>query len=364
MISANKGEWSELYVMFKLLGEKRLYDSDVNLNKLETFYPIVNIIRYELKRKKDYTIDGISNIVIITEKDKKEVIRVSTCEFLEEANKLLDKIKTGGNTMKGAFEIPEIEPFMRNINCEKIKAQSTEKADIYIILHDYHTNITSKFGFSIKSDLGNSPTLLNASQATKIRYQLVDGKMNDDTAKSINSKLGKTKLQERMKAIHDKGCRLQFSSIPNDIFRGNLQMIDSSMPEIIAWMLGNSYFEGKKNFKEALERINEVNPMHFDMQNGHKFYEYKIKSLMTAVALGMLPATPWSGYLEATGGYLIVKENGEVVCFHIYNRNVLEDYLINNTKFDTPDSKRYNMGKIYREGDRYYFDLVLQIRFK
>ncbi|MCD8301783.1 MAG: HpaII family restriction endonuclease, partial [Prevotellaceae bacterium] len=207
-------------------------------------------------------------------------------------------------------------------------------------------------------------TLLYDSQAKKIRYLLFDGQMDDDTDESINSKSGKAKLQERIKAIQDKGCRLEFDSIPSDIFRGNLQMIDSSMPEIVAWMLSNSYLERKKNFKEAIERINEVNPMRFDMQNGHKFYEYKIKSLMTAVALGMLPATPWSGYFEATGGYLVVKENGEVVCFHIYNRNVLEDYLINNTKFDTPDSKRHNMGKIYREGDRYYFDLALQIRFK
>ncbi|MCD8302077.1 MAG: HpaII family restriction endonuclease, partial [Prevotellaceae bacterium] len=219
MISANKGEWSELYVLFKLLGEKKLYDCDVDLNKLKTFYPIVSIIRNELEREKNYTID--SDIVIITEKvkedkedekitekDKKE-IKVSTFRFLEEANKLLDKIKNGERTVKGAFKIPEIEPFMRNINCQKIKAQSTEKADIHIILHDYHTNITSKFGFSIKSDLGNSPTLLNASQATKIRYLLVDGQMDDDTAESINSKSGKAKLQERLKALQDKGCRLE-----------------------------------------------------------------------------------------------------------------------------------------------------------
>ena len=32
--SANKGEWSEVYVMFKLLGEGRLYVGDEHYNKV------------------------------------------------------------------------------------------------------------------------------------------------------------------------------------------------------------------------------------------------------------------------------------------------------------------------------------------
>lgn len=89
----------------------------------------------------------------------------------------------------------------------------------------------------------------------------------------------------------------------------------------------------------------------------------KIKSLMVATALGMLPSKAWSGRYEATGGYLVVKSDGDVICFHLYDRNLLEDYLFNNTKFETPSKSRYQMGEVYRSGDRYYFNLVLQIRF-
>ena len=40
--TANKGEWSEIYALFKLLGEKRVYAGDGNLNKIEDlFYPIL-----------------------------------------------------------------------------------------------------------------------------------------------------------------------------------------------------------------------------------------------------------------------------------------------------------------------------------
>ena len=57
---------------------------------------------------------------------------------------------------------------------------------------------------------------------------------------------------------------------------------------------------------------------------------------MTIIALGMMPASQWKGKYEATGGYIIVKEDGDILCYHIYNRNEFREYLYNNTKFDTP----------------------------
>ena len=47
-LSGNKGEWSEIYTLFKLLGEGILYAGDGELNKInDLFYPIVSIIRRE-----------------------------------------------------------------------------------------------------------------------------------------------------------------------------------------------------------------------------------------------------------------------------------------------------------------------------
>ncbi|MCB0745699.1 MAG: HpaII family restriction endonuclease, partial [Ignavibacteriae bacterium] len=94
------------------------------------------------------------------------------------------------------------------------------------------------------------------------------------------------------------------------------------------------------------------------------FYEYKIKRFLTDVALGMMPSKVWTGKYDATGGYLIVKENGDVLCYHIYNRNEFEDYLLNNTKLDTASSSRHGFGEIYENSGELYFNLNLQIRFK
>ena len=35
MIKGNKGEWSELYVFAKLLADGKLFQSDINLEKIE-----------------------------------------------------------------------------------------------------------------------------------------------------------------------------------------------------------------------------------------------------------------------------------------------------------------------------------------
>ncbi len=48
MLTGNKGEWSEIYVLLKLLAEGRLYAANENLEKIETiFYPIIKILRDE-----------------------------------------------------------------------------------------------------------------------------------------------------------------------------------------------------------------------------------------------------------------------------------------------------------------------------
>ena len=46
-LSGNKGEWSEIYTLFRLLGEGKVHAADANMNKLALYYPILNIIREE-----------------------------------------------------------------------------------------------------------------------------------------------------------------------------------------------------------------------------------------------------------------------------------------------------------------------------
>jgi type II restriction enzyme len=90
---------------------------------------------------------------------------------------------------------------------------------------------------------------------------------------------------------------------------------------------------------------------------------FKVKRFLSDVALGMMPKKEWDGHAKAHGGYVIVKENGEVVCYHIYNRDQFEEYLYSNTKLDTPSTTRHKFGELYEENGEKRIKYNLQIRF-
>lgn len=212
----------------------------------------------------------------------------------------------------------------------------------------------------------SKPTLLKASAATSFLYKIEGDQMDEDQATKINSIQGKRKMQDRVENIVKLGCTLKYQNISNSTFLNNLRLIDSALPEILGWMLADSYENRDMNIKSAVERITKANPLGYNLCDNHDFYGFKIKHLMVATALGMVPATKWNGQYDATGGYIVVKNDGDVICYHIYDRNMLEEYLFNNTKFDTPSASRYDhLGEVYREHDTdYFFNLNLQIRFK
>ncbi len=202
-IRGNKGEWSEIYAFFKVIGDKSLYLGDENLEKIKDIvYPIIKILRTESNGNFEYLING--DIVIISEDDQ-ELIRTSVLEFEKRAKSLLKKIQENEET---TFDVPEIVEFMEQNYCYSLKAKSSKKTDIIIVIYDQRTK----------------------------KY-------------------------------------------------------------------------------------------------------------------------------DATGGYLIIKEDGDVLCYHIYDRNTFENYLINNTKLDTASSSRHNFGKLYKEKGELFMNLNLQIRF-
>lgn len=360
MITANKGEWSELYVLFKLLGEGKIHAGDGQLNKLPAYYPVLKVLRDELQRHLEYTLE--KDIVVVTEEGT-EVVKISVATFLEKSKELFDHIKLGSDG-NGAFPIVEMDDFLTEIHCEKVKAKNQDKADIHIIVHDFHTDMEANFGFSIKSEVGSKATLLNASAATVFEYQLEGAEISEDKVLEINRIDTKSKIQDRVVAIKDAGAELHYTKVVNKTFYNNLVMIDSQLPAIVGWMLCDCYRRRDMSLQQAVEKITEANPMDYDLSEDHDFYGHKIKTLLVDVALGMVPATVWSGSYEATGGYIVVKSNGDLVCFHIYDRNMLEDYLYYNTKFESPKSA-INDPVVFRgEDGKFRIKLCLQIRFK
>lgn len=356
-LKGNKGEWSEVYVLFKLLGEKKVFSGDKDLNKIANlFYPILKILRDEQDRHLEYAIDG--DIVVVDE-DGTEVVTLPVSDFLAKANELLKAIKEG----EGAFAVPSIEPFMNDIHCKRLKAKSKDKADIKLVIHDLRTGMTPLLGFSIKSQLGSPSTLLNAGIPTNFNFLIAGTELSDEEIDKINSINNKRKIRDRVKAIINKGGNLEYHSMQNDTFRNNLVLIDSCMPQIVAEILRISYSTEEVNIHKLVEVLTKENPLGFDMSSNHPYYEHKVKQLLVDIALGMTPATTWKGKYDANGGYLVVKDDGDVLCYHFYDRNLFEDYLFYNTKLESASTTRYNFAKIFKKDDEQFFTLNLQIRF-
>ncbi|MES2652034.1 MAG: HpaII family restriction endonuclease [Bacteroidota bacterium] len=356
MITGNRGEWSEIYALFKLLSDQQLFIGDVALKKVdEIFYPIIKIVRSESGSDFEYELNG--DLVIIS--GSEETLRIPITAFIDKAEFLLKTIKDSS----GTFSIPNIEAFMSSIHCQSLKAKSSSKTDVRIIIHDQRINQQVNLGFSIKSQLGGDSTLLNAGRTTNLIYQIENFNPISDQVNFINEIDTRSKIKDRIEEIKKLGGNLKFIGLENNIFKNNLILIDSQLPNIISELLKSFFSSPLSSLKDLCENINRENPLNYDNQFAHTFYEYKIKRFLTDIALGMMPAKVWSGLYDATGGYLIVKENGDILCYHIYNKNQFENYLFENTKFETASSTRHGFGKIYFENGNYFFKLNLQIRF-
>lgn len=357
-LSGNKGEWSEIYTLFRLLGEGKVHAGDAKMNKLNLFYPILNIIRDESK-KYEYKPDINQNIVVVDE-DGIEYTRLSMNKFMQESASLLDSIKSA---KKSAFEIPATENFLSTIGCSKLKAPSKDKADIHIVIHDMRTGMKPNLGFSIKSQLGSASTLLNAGTPTNILYKVIGKNLSDvqiDKINTISSHIS------RLSGLYNVGCILQYVDIEHKTFKNNLLFLDSNMPQFIAdCLLLDSMPDSKPDIKEIVEKVASKNPFGFTGSNVISFYEHKMKVLLLDAALGMTPAKEWDGRYDANGGYIVVRKDGEIICYHFYNRNDVEDYLYYNTRFERASRDRYHYGSLFRgEDGGVYMRLNLQIRFK
>lgn len=357
-LAGNKGEWSEVYALLKVLGDGILYAGDENLNRVETlFYPIIKIIRSETSTTNEY--DVVGDLIFISSNGQ-ELARIDSQRFLKNAEILLAKIKSS----KSTFSHPEVESFLAEINCSTLKAKSTVKSDIHIVIHDRILNQSVGLGFSIKSQLGGDSTLLNASRATNFVFR-IEGIVPDELlVVEINSINSRNKIRDRIISIVEQGGSFHFDSLDNNIFQNNLILIDSRLPEILSAVVLGFFSSSERTIAELTSHIKQVNPLGYDISHSHHFYEYKIKRFLTDIALGMMPAKVWTGQYDATGGYLVVKNDGDIICYHIYNRNQFENYLYNNTRLESASSTRHEYGIMYQENGTWYFKLNLQIRFK
>jgi hypothetical protein len=359
MKGKNRGEWSEFYAFLRLLAEGTLHISNPDLTrKTNLAFPIVKI-----PRNSNPDVDfEIGKTILVRHPSGRVLSEISKDAVSKYASAILDGINAGRGL---AFWIPNAEQIMEELHLDRICDDSSNTSDIRLIVLDSVTQATPLLGFSIKSYLGGKPTLFNASGSTNFVYKITPTP-NPEVVTLVNE-LGS--YTERLHWLNANGFSLEYFGMKSAVFKSNLQQVDSLLPKILGELLLMFYSGKGSKLKELTDQLTELNPCGYNLEFTPNTYEYKMKRFLVDVALGMKANTPWTGVFNATGGHIIVKSCGEVVCFHTVNWNELQDYLFDGLRFEKPSSSRHGYGSLFEEADVFtgtrdvMMNLNLQIRF-
>jgi hypothetical protein len=383
MIKGNKGEWSELYVFAKLLSEGKLFQSDINLNRNENnYYEVVKVYREEGKSSLEFERNSDIRLYSVTE-GTRNLIGDFSIEYLKEISKnIYDGIVNGSGK---SFEIPTLKEFIENSKIQKLTAKSTSKSDIKLRIYDHRLAKESDLGFSIKSLLGKDSTLFNTGPGNNFIFAIrtTNAISIPEFNESTYKPLGRiSKLTFRLqKLINEYSAQIQFKDIQSSQLWRNLKMIDGDLPDIIGHCLLYCWIDRTPVLSELVKLLESRDPLNFynGEQSEQKLYEYKLKKFLAECAMGMTSEKPWQGIYDATGGVIICKKDGDIVCFHIYDFNLFREYLLNSTKFEQPSTgedkdnpgkprrtegtKKYYYGWLFEENEELRFKINLQVRF-
>lgn len=239
--------------------------------------------------------------------------------------------------------------------------------------------------FSIKSLMGQKSTLYNTGAGNNFIYtvELSNEISVSEFNKSTYSQSGKaSKIATRLQKLHnDYSAIIKFKQTQSSQFMLNLQMIDGDLPEILAYGLLYRWMDGTHDIDSIVELLENRDPLNFysEIKTVQKLYGYKLKKFLAECAMGMTSEKPWEGIYDTTGGVIVCKQDGDIVCFHIYDFNLFRDYLLQNTMFEQPSTgedarhpgnpnlnsdKKYYWGWLFEEDGKLFFKINLQVRFK
>ena len=352
----NKGEWSEVYTIIKILSDGSISLSNEDLQPTESKLKVEKVttdnVDYEF-----LLFDGAK--VTLKKKNQPGETIIDSKRFLsvQELRSVRNLIRDSNNT----FDIPFFTEFGREYGISfKKGGTSHDKRDISL---DFNIDdlLKRNEGFGIKSYLGSRPTLLNASTNTNFIYEVIglDHKFMDEV-NSINSR---SKIRDRIDFITELGGKIRFFRAEKDIMNYNLEMVDSSMPTIIGYLLLKYYQLRISSLKLLIEKASSDSDF-MDSVNctDRQMLDHRLRKLLIDYSCGFFPGKKWNGRYTSNGT-IVVDNDGELHGFHILDIESFKGYLMKTTIFDTPSSGRHGFGSLFKERNgKMYLKLNLQLR--
>lgn len=357
VVKMNKGEWTEPYVFIRLINEKKIFLSNPNLTPNRDFLNISKItnhnINYEVHLNKEESII----------KDKASSNKISSISNNLINNSVVNDISNQIiNSKERTFEIKEIRDLEDKFKISLTKGgSSSDKSDIILDINNKNLSKQNQ-GFGIKSFLGSSPTLLNASSNTNFIYRIE----NFDKSKldEVNQIKTKSKIKDRIEFIKSFGGEIIYEKSEKDIIENNLKKVDLQMPLIIGELLYLYYTQRISKVSDAVKLCHENGKLNKKVDYGDlETLIHITKKFLVDSMLGFFAGTKWDGKYTANGS-IVVKKDLQLLGFHVIQIENLKSYLFENIRFDTPSSTRHRFGSLYLEkNNKLYFKLNLQLRF-
>lgn len=383
----NIGELSEPYAIVYILGQTDIPVVDGSLSAI----PGAHLRFVEVRRldKNDkyvsYSIDNTSGkgpSVVYQGPSVNSVGPVNCEDFKQAARELLQLLRDSKNASKIAINNPEVVKALSLLATSRVSAKASDKSDFIATVVSNGMLQTS--GFSIKSQLGGQSTLVNSSRdSSYFEYEILraggmplsDANRTEilDTIRN-SAKQGFGFVQELLK----NGYELRFTATAPNL-NYTLRLVDSFGPEIVAQLLLEEVFRrnrGEKRAPTIAELVDNMAERIWNTQDESLLFlgsnkeelevsiGYKMRSVLLAFMSGATPGARWDGRSRATGGIIVVKKTGEVVCVQLSTQNAVGDYLMNSCRLEAPGSERHDWGYPYAgDNGRLFVRMQLQVRF-
>jgi type II restriction enzyme len=352
--AGNVGEWSELYTLAFLLVNGGAFAADANQSSIEdNFYKVLEIYLADKDPNEELIYKILSNEVEIHRPDG----LITNIDRSEISAKLSDFFRDlAGAKESPTFPLSSGNELLKLLGKQTISASSAHKtSDLELSYEDHASKLASpRIGFSIKSQLGGASTLLNASGSTNFVFKVIKP-VSLEGHDAPN--LAKGAVRSNMRKLAELGYRFEFISIDSENFTNNLELIDSGMPGYLADVLLCSYIS-------KFSKISEASEIAFPSDNPKSSQRiFKIKQLLGAVAMGLRPSGMWDGDVTKFKGLIVVKADGHVVFYYLYNLTDFQDFLYGSLKFEVASTTRHKFGELYSIGQEDFIKLNLQIRF-
>ena len=380
LLTGNKGEWAEIYIFLKLLVDGKVFAADKDMRKIaERYLKILRIFREEIKNHLLEYIPG--DQIEVREKGAQACPPIRVDKVVEIKDRVWKLISGWG---RGPISDKEAQDFLRTMCIAKLKSPADDNGyfggtkDIVMEVEDYKTGIASIVGFSCKSDFSGQATLFNASKDNTNFLFRIDGNIDDALANEFNllfdSRGGNNVVAtaKRVRFLKEHGCTLVFSRAVESTARRNLSMVGGrEIPAIIAEMLRHYYYdgEGATSYSSITDLVHWVATHNIceveNVGNVEDVYRYQVSRLLYALFTGMRLGSVWDGRASANGGYIVARNDGEVLAYHTCIADEFMDFLVQRLALEQPSHKRHGSMKIEKGDDGlFYIKLPLQIRFK